>query len=221
MNRREYFAQLLKKKPYKGDVNSIKFIGVETYYYDAPSASNLCAKPADTIDGDVLIAIVYTANNLLATPPSGTWIQINGYDYTSFRVRTYWKIATSEPPYYNFTFEVAIKNRVTISTFRNVDTSNVILGYATYGRANGNAQISGSSPLRNAMMFFFAQQNSSNSVSWIRPAGMNKVFDANDIASCTVAIKLLKNGNGLGALSIPSNGTDANICGIITLKPKY
>jgi len=221
MNRQYYNAQLLKKKPYRGDNNSIKFIGVESTY-NLLSLSTTCNKPNGTIDGDLLIAFVHTINSTTFCTQPSEWFMFTGYDYLGHRLRVYWKPASSELTSYNFTFQESAENRITICSYRNVNITTPQLGFVIKGSSTGNGNNSVVYTRKNAMLVFSTHKNNNDIVNWIRPQGFVKVYDSDSSLSCTVSNKLLKNNNdNINIISTPSISTGSNICFSLTLNPKY
>lgn len=96
------------------------------------------AKPAGTVQGDVLLARVINRNNVAAvlTPPSGWTVLRSDQSASQIKAWVLYKVASaSEPASYTFTIDLASYLAGSISAFSGVDTANPI--DAQSGQKNG------------------------------------------------------------------------------------
>ena len=90
------------------------------------ATSRTCNVPTGTADGDVMVA--FTTNNSLATdpltPPSG-WTAIDGVTSTNVRMEAFYRVASSEPASYTWTWAGAHNHDVVTLTYRGVQAPSV------------------------------------------------------------------------------------------------
>lgn len=107
--------------PFTPAVSNTSFVGVA--HGDTSALSVTANKPAGTINGDIMFALV--THRLLEAPnsvPAG-WNLAGANQFTSagavsFNTRLYWKIAAAEGASYTWAWATTARNMVTITTYR-------------------------------------------------------------------------------------------------------
>src|SRR5689334_18499080 len=72
----------------------------------AQGASAVVPKPAGTVDGDFILAFISVGNNNTITAPAG-WTELSlttNFAGATLQNRIYWKVASSEPASWTWTF---------------------------------------------------------------------------------------------------------------------
>jgi hypothetical protein len=153
--------------------------------FNASSNSIVVSKPPDTVDGDVMLALVYI-NDVTATitPPAG-WTVIDTINTTiSAVMATYYKVASSEGASYTWSFDKTQRNRASISSFIGVNKTNMINQHGVQGNAASTGCIAPSitTTTGNCMIVFMGAVDDSAVGTFTAATGMTEVLDSSGVA---------------------------------------
>lgn len=84
---------------------------------NAASASVVVVVPTGTANGDVMVASIQAPSTRTITPPAG-WILLQTESGNTLSAAVYWRVASSEPADYTWTFSASGGNNGTIVTFQ-------------------------------------------------------------------------------------------------------
>lgn len=144
--------------------------------------------PTGTLNGDVMIAAIQHGNATL-TPPAG-WTLINSVSNTGLtaNLKTYYRVASSEPASYTWSLSVAVCNVGTIVTYTGVNGTPVDVNAAVADNVSQTSHIASAVTTTAApetILTAFAGYDTTcgTGSTWTAPAGQTLRSNANN-ASC-------------------------------------
>ncbi len=176
------------------------------------------AKPTGTVDGDVMIAMLYAeTGGQDCTPPAGWTVITPRIDSTNFSMHTFWKRASGEGASYNFTETGNAWGEGFIASYSGcLDSGNPIDATGTgnsgnSGTATASAIVTTSD---GAMLLYMA--NEFSVVTHTPPGGMSERLDLN---GRTLADVIQTTANSSGSQAATLSGSAEWLCVLVALKP--
>jgi len=189
------------------------------------------ARPANTVENDVMIASIgVSANSPTITPPPG-WTLVRQTNNTATNANSlvvYRKVATStEPVNYTWTFSASTGSAGGIQTFFNVDTANPIDVENGQTTPSGTAHATPSVITTVANTMLVTSHTFSSSRTWTAPGGMTESFDVASIAPNNAAgqsiegnrqVQAAAGATGVKSATVGGNA-DVGVTHILALRP--
>ncbi|MEU5596680.1 hypothetical protein [Streptomyces sp. NPDC020298] len=158
---------------------AISYVNTATATTSTPSATSLaCNVPANTADGDVMVAITSRpSSSATVSTPTG-WSALPNFPTTNSNgtaLYGFYRVASSEPASYTFSFSVG-KICISISSYRGVDnTTPINASSATADTTNRSAHASPSITTTVASCWLIAgycDRGTASASTWSTPTGL-------------------------------------------------
>ena len=175
------------------------------------------ARPANTVENDVMIASIgVSANSPTITPPPGWTLvrQTNNTAANANALAVYRKAATSaEPVNYTWTFSASTGSVGGIQTFFNVDAANPIDVENGQTTPSGTAHATPSVITTVANTMLVTSHTFSSSRTWTAPGGMTESFDVASIAPNNAAGQSIEGNRQVQAAAGATGAKSATVGG--------
>lgn len=164
-----------------------------------------CNVPSGTVNGDVMIAIAMCGGVVTITPPAG-WTQLDVNFAQGPSSGSWYRIASSEPASYSWTYAGTPNCIVGIYTAQNVDNSLPVDQHSAWHRRTGATTITGDSitPTRNNELLVFG--GTASQAPATQPSGWTS---RQNVAAGGVSLLIGELAQGTAAATGAVNGTIA------------
>lgn len=100
--------------------------------------------PAGVVNGDVMVAVVMAGGANTLTPPAG-WTQLDVAFSLGPSIGSWYRVASSEPASYNWTYSGSLNVTGIISAYSGVDTTTPVPQHSAWHRRTSSTLITGDS----------------------------------------------------------------------------
>ena len=177
-------------------------------------------KPAGTVDGDVLIAIINGNGNGLTITSAG-WVSIDVVDDASATMEIFYKVASSEGA--DFTFDMGYELRVSgvISTFTGVDTADVDDTHSSNKNSSTTSHVATgiTTGADNIMLIYAAGYDSGSTYTWTPPSGFDEAAESGAAAGTTIAYDIQSSAGASGDKTATLSGAKSGVAFLFGLNP--
>lgn len=191
--------------------------------HNTSTNSNTVTKPTGTLDGDVMVAIVYINDSTATITPPANWTLIDTINTTiSGKMSTYYKVASSEGANYQWDFSVTNRNSAAIASFYQGLRGTIDAHGVQANGAGTNAIAPSITPtVTNSTLVFLCCQDTTATSTYTPPTGMTEVLDTGGVSAIEIAYSFQESAVATGTkTAVPTDTTDQNAAFLVALVPK-